>query len=102
MATSAFATVEGRVFKTDHREGVAKESKQPYAMDMIHVLVPNGGLTELTLPDVIGPDALASLVGQEVSLTVEIFRNKFGFGIKLLQDNLGNIIEADESARKAA
>lgn len=88
---SAFANVSGKVFKTDHREGVGKESKVPYSMDIIHVLVPNGGLTELTLPESVGPDALAALVGDEVDLTIEIFRNKYGFGTRILQDNLGNI-----------
>jgi hypothetical protein len=88
---SAFANVSGTVFKTDHREGVGKESKAPYSMDIIHVLVPNGGLTELTLPDPVGADALAALQGEEVDVTIEIFRNKYGFGTRILQDNLGNL-----------
>lgn len=94
MATSAYANVQGKVFKTDHREGFAKESGAAYSMDMVHVLVPNGGLTELTLPDSIGSEALAALVGRDVDVTVEIFRNKFGFGTKILKDNKGTLIPA--------
>jgi hypothetical protein len=102
MATSAFAKVQGKVFRTDHREGFAKKTGQAYSMDMVHVLVPNGGLTELTLPDAIGSEALAALEGKDVDVTVEVFRNEFGFGIKVLRDNLGTLSPKSASPVRAA
>lgn len=102
MAASAFAKVIGKVFRTDHREGFAKETGAAYSMDMIHVLVPNGGLTELTLPDSIGSEALSALEGKDVDLVIEIFPNKYGFGTKILKDNTGTVLGRTAPLRAAS
>lgn len=102
MAASAFAKVIGKVFRTDHREGFAKGNGAAYSMDMIYVLVPDGGLTELTLPDTIGSEALAALSGKDVDLTVEVFPSKYGFGTKILKDNTGTVLGRTAPLRAAS
>lgn len=100
MATSAFANVKGSVFKTEHREGFAKKTGAAYSMDIVTVLVPDGGLTELVLPEDSNRsvEALASLQGKPSDFLCEFFRNEFGFGIKVIRENTGLL----NSARRAA
>lgn len=94
MAKSLFANVQGSVFKVDHREGIGKKSNLPYSMDILTVLVPGAGLSELVLPNDggnISADALAALVGHDVDFLVEVFPNEFGYGVKVIEDR-GNVV----------
>src|SRR4051812_30453939 len=87
MATNAYANVRGKVFRTDHREGIGRESNKPYTMDIVTVLVKDGGLTEVVLPKVLPADALEALHGEEVDFLVEIFRNQKGFGMNVVKND---------------
>lgn len=101
MASNAFATVSGSVFRTEHREGTAKKTGLPYSMDMLHILVPGGGLTELVLPQELPVNLYGE--GQEVDFTVEIRRNEYGFGISILRDNvLGDLAASEKTAAHAS
>ena len=102
MATSAFANVIGKVFTTDHREGFAKETGAAYSMDIIQVLVPGGGLTELVLPSepALSREALASLEGKDVNFLVEIFRNKYGFGVNVKREVTNTVATASGAPQK--
>lgn len=85
----AFAVVEGSIFRKEHRSGIARATQQPYQMDILHILVPGAGITELVLPQEL-PAAFYG-EGQEVSFLVEIRRSERGFNLNVLQDkNLGS------------
>lgn len=89
MASNAFANVRGSVFRTEHRSGTARKTNQPYSMDILHVLVPDAGLTELVLPSdrsLLG--GVVYDVDDEVDFVVEIRRNEFGFGMTIIKDQL--------------
>jgi hypothetical protein len=102
MAANAFATVQGAVFRKEHRSGITKKGPnagQPYEMDSLHILVPGGGLTEVTLPKdraLLGGVDYAE--GDDVSFLVEIRRNEYGFGLSIIRDN----IVAEIASRNAA
>ena len=100
MAANAFANVMGAIFRLEHREGIGKKSNAPYSMDILHVLVPNGGLTEVVLPETL-PVALYG-EGQEVDFTVEIRRNEYGFGLSVVRDNVLGDSVASSAASHAA
>lgn len=87
MATNAFANVRGKAFRAEHKQGIGKESNQPFSMDIVTVLVPGGGLTEVVLPEVLPADALQAIVGEEVDFLIEIFRNAKGFGTKVIEND---------------
>lgn len=102
MATSAYANVKGSVFKTEHREGFAKKTGAAYSMDIVTVLVPDGGLTELVLPEAtLSGEALASLQGKQADFLCEFFRNEFGFGIKVIRENTGLLKQARPAVHAA-
>lgn len=86
MANNAFANVKGSVFRIEHREGIAKKTGKPYAMDILHVLVDEAGVTELALPDLLNVALYG--VGQEVDFSIEISRSEFGFRLSVIRDNL--------------
>lgn len=87
MATNLFANVRGQVFKTEHREGFAKESGAAYSMDIVTVLVVGGGLSEVVLPEPLPAEALHSLQGKQVDFLVEVYRSAKGFGTRLLRND---------------
>lgn len=89
----AFATVEGSIFRKEHRSGIARASQQPYQMDILHILVPGAGITELVLPQEL-PAAFYS-EGNDVSFLVEIRRSERGFNLNVLQDQL---LQSSQSA----
>lgn len=102
MAANAFATVQGDVFRKETRKGITKKGPnqgQPYEMESLHVLVPGGGLTEVTLPkDRALLGGVDYVEGDSVSFLVEIRRNEYGFGLSIIRDN----IVAEIASRSAA
>jgi len=88
MATNLFANVRGQVFKTEHREGFAKDSGAAYSMDIVTVLVVGGGLSEVVLPEPLPTEALQSLQGQSVDFLIEVYRNAKGFGTRLMRNDV--------------
>jgi len=101
VATNLFANVRGQVFKTEHREGFAKESGAAYSMDIVTVLVVGGGLSEVVLPEPLPAEALQSLTGEKVDFLVEVYRNAKGFGTRLIvNDPL--CASLDSTAKQAA
>jgi len=92
MAFNLYARVIGTAFgEVQNRKGTAKESGKPYDFNIMKVLVPNGGISEVVLPD----DAESVLFGgtlpvdgDEVDLTVEVSPRPKGFGSTILKNNL--------------
>jgi hypothetical protein len=92
VAFNLYAQVIGTAFgAVQNRKGTAKETGKPYDFNILKVLVPNGGISEVVLPD----DAETLLFGgalpadgDPVDLTVEVSPRPKGFGTQIIRNNL--------------
>lgn len=89
MATNLFARVIGTVFgEVKNRKGIAKETQRPYDFNVMKVLVADGGISEVVLPDealVLFGGALP-VDGDEVDLLVEVSPRLKGFGTTIIRN----------------
>lgn len=86
MASSAIARLTGTVLRTQHRDGVAKATGNPYSMEIITVLVAGVGTTELSFftSDVSKLGGVLPAADDYIDWAVEISRSERGFNMDVL------------------
>lgn len=89
MASNLFARVIGTAFgEITNRKGTAKETGRPYDFNVLKVLVPDGGISEVVLPDESARlfGGALPVDGDPVDLLVEISARAKGFGSTIIKN----------------
>lgn len=86
MANSAIARLTGTVLRTQHREGTAKTTGNPYSMEIVTVLVAGVGTTELSFftSDVAKLGGVLPAIDDYIDWAVEVSRSERGFNMDVL------------------
>jgi hypothetical protein len=86
MASSAIARLTGTVLRTQHRDGIAKGSGNPYSMEIITVLVAGVGTTELSFftSDVAKLGGVLPEADDYIDWAIEVSRSERGFNTDVL------------------
>jgi hypothetical protein len=86
VASSAIARLTGTVLRVQHKDGIAKNSGNPYSMEIVTVLVAGVGTTEFSFftADVAKLGGVIPAADDYIDWSVEISRSERGFNIDVL------------------